>query len=135
MIQAKETQQWFYAPDFMKYSLGDLFVGYEATARLSDLVREYPFAFATKKEGKYRYVRMKFESIDRIIRELPPDLSQFVRDLFYKDNDKFLPPPPVDKASDICCESYGLFGEHAQTCIHSKQKVNVAKVEPNNPLF
>ena len=103
MIREKEFKAWYYAPDFMKQELGDLFVGYEASARLTELAYEHPFAFETKREGKYRYLRMKFEDINQIISRLPEELSQLVaaewRDAgpgFFRPG-QVVQPPPVDK--------------------------------------
>lgn len=40
-----------------------LFVGYEATARISEVVDDYPTIIDAKREGKYRVVRFRFEKL------------------------------------------------------------------------
>jgi len=41
-------------PTFMQSDLGDLFVGYEASARFSELARDYPDIFFEEQHGKYK---------------------------------------------------------------------------------
>lgn len=63
MIRNKGKQEWFYAPDFQRPNMNpELFVGYEASARISELVKEYPELIEYKREGKYRYIRVRFEN-------------------------------------------------------------------------
>ena len=40
-----------------------LFVGYEATARISEVVADYPTLVEPKKVGKYRLIRFRFENL------------------------------------------------------------------------
>jgi len=78
MIMKHANQEWFYAPDFMKPDLGDLFVGYEASARLSDLTRDYPYMFVEEKRGKYLYRRFRFDNMVEILEKLPDEMRDFV---------------------------------------------------------
>lgn len=71
MVRRLGTQEWFKASDFMQPNLGDLFVGYEASARISELCSDYPEVFETKRDGKYRLVRIKIESIIGYIDGIP----------------------------------------------------------------
>lgn len=48
-----------------------IFVGYEATARMSELVGEYPFAFNTRRNGRFREIQFKFEEARQIYNKLP----------------------------------------------------------------
>ena len=57
----REPKRWFLAKDFMQPHLGELFVGYEASARLSELVNKG--LFDTKRVGQYRAVRLKVKEM------------------------------------------------------------------------
>lgn len=48
---------WWYAKDFQH---GEYFVGYEATARMSELLR-YPFVIPGK-DGRFRTIRIDWEN-------------------------------------------------------------------------
>lgn len=62
MVRNK-AQEWFYAPDFQRPGMhADLFVGYEASARMSELIKDYPELVQYKREGKYRYIRVRYEN-------------------------------------------------------------------------
>ena len=52
-------KEWWLPQDFMQP--GDFFVGYEASARLSELQSEYPQMFESVRAGKYMKRRIKFE--------------------------------------------------------------------------
>lgn len=51
------------------FQYGDNFVGYEASARMSDLVRMYPDLFIITKIGRYRALEINWEQKD-LIKEL-----------------------------------------------------------------
>ena len=54
------SKVWWYAPDFQQqYMTPELYVGYEATARISDILREYPSLLDTKRDGRFRYVKLR----------------------------------------------------------------------------
>jgi len=61
-IYNKDTKKWK-ASDFQK---GSTFIGYEATARMSDLIRMYPNLFKVDKEGRYRTIELNPEEVDFI---------------------------------------------------------------------
>jgi hypothetical protein len=44
--------KWFLPQDFMQMNRPDLFVGYEASARLSELARDYPNNIKTTRNGR-----------------------------------------------------------------------------------
>lgn len=52
-VMSRNVGKWFLPHDFMKSSLGELFVGYEASARLSELARDYPDMVESERDGKY----------------------------------------------------------------------------------
>lgn len=76
---------WWLPPDFMRAD-PEFFVGYEASARLSELQREYPNAFESRKEGKYLARRMLFESMDKWLSSMPKNLQAMVKK-YYKVDD------------------------------------------------
>src|SRR5690348_16395794 len=85
MIMMKGKQEWFYAPDFQKPDMPqELYVGYEATARMSDVCKEYPYMVEKKKEGKYRYIRFRFEAIDDIFNMSTPVMADWLDGVFFR---------------------------------------------------
>ena len=68
MYENRSEKKVWYAKDFQR---GKYFVGYEATARMSDLLRMYPQIFKVGKDGRYRTL------------ELNLDEEQFIKDLVY----------------------------------------------------
>ena len=67
-------KKWWFPYDFMKQEQGDLFVGYEASARLSELGSQYPEMIETQQAGKYKKRRLCFEGMDQWLPMLPKDL-------------------------------------------------------------
>lgn len=68
--------KWWYPQDFMKDGLGSLFVGYEASARLSELAREHPYMVDSRREGKYFVRRLNLSDMHNWIDRLPADLRE-----------------------------------------------------------
>lgn len=62
MLENKDKDKWT-AIDFQN---GKYFVGYEATARMSDLKRMYPEVFKVGKEGRFRTLSINWECKDEI---------------------------------------------------------------------
>ena len=62
MLENPQKNEWT-AKDFQS---GDYFVGYEATARMSDLLRIYPELFIAGKDGRFRTLKLNLECKDRI---------------------------------------------------------------------
>jgi len=58
-IMEREPKRWFLAKDFMQPHLGELFVGYEASARLSELTSKG--MVDTKRIGRFRAVKYRSE--------------------------------------------------------------------------
>lgn len=54
-------KEWWYASDFQK---APYFVGYEASARMSDIVREYPSLVDVDKDGRFRILRIRWENVE-----------------------------------------------------------------------
>lgn len=74
-----KQRTWFYPPDFMKPELGPYFVGYEASARLSELASKYPDMIESLRKGKYVYRRIRWESYNEWKHKLPENLFEIVR--------------------------------------------------------
>ena len=68
MLNNKDKTTWT-AKDFQ---YGEYFVGYEATARMSDLMRKYPSLFIIGKDGRFRTLSINWEQ-DELIRILKGD--------------------------------------------------------------
>lgn len=58
-IIESDKERWWLAKDFMQPNLGELFVGYEATARLSELAKKG--MVDTKQVGRFRAVKYRSE--------------------------------------------------------------------------
>ena len=62
MLDNKNTKYWK-ATDFQS---GKYYVGYEATARMSDLVRMYPELFIITKDGRFRLLSINWDEVKTI---------------------------------------------------------------------
>lgn len=60
MLENKEKKVWS-AKDFQS---GKYFVGYEASARMSDLMRIYPDKFIVGRDGRFRTLQLNWDNID-----------------------------------------------------------------------
>jgi hypothetical protein len=58
MLENKSKNIWT-AKDFQS---GEYFVGYEATARMSDLLRMYPDLFIAAKDGRFRTLSINWKN-------------------------------------------------------------------------
>ena len=63
MLENIENKKWWKASDFQ---YGEYFVGYEATARMSDLLRMYPTLFYVEKDGRFRVMAIDPTNIEEI---------------------------------------------------------------------
>ena len=61
MLENKNIKEWK-ASDFQS---GKYFVGYEATARMSDLMRMYPDQLIVGKDGRFRTLSINWDNIDK----------------------------------------------------------------------
>lgn len=76
MMCSHPEKQWWLPTDFMKG--GEFFVGYEASARLSELQKENPAIFETRPAGKYKERRMRFETGKEWFATAPKDIKKMV---------------------------------------------------------
>jgi hypothetical protein len=72
------TGRWFYPYDFMGGNTTDLFVGYEASARLSELAKLYPLMIETKTDGKYKVRRIDFTKMYQWQDSVPKDVKRLI---------------------------------------------------------
>ena len=66
MYKNKDTKKVWYGKDFQKEPY---FIGYEATARMSDLIRMYPEIFIVRKDGRFRTLELNLTQ-ESFIKEL-----------------------------------------------------------------
>lgn len=52
------SKEWWSAKDFQS---SKYFIGYEATARISDLIRIYPNLFKIAKDGRFRIISINWK--------------------------------------------------------------------------
>jgi hypothetical protein len=83
MMCQYDTKQWWLPTDFMKQH-GEFFVGYEASARLSELQRENPDMFESRRAGKYIERRIRFETGKEWYSRAPKDLQLMVKRYYKK---------------------------------------------------
>lgn len=62
MLENPSKRVWD-ARDFQK---GKYFVGYEATARISELVKQYPTLFIIGKDGRFRTIEINWDDVETI---------------------------------------------------------------------
>ena len=84
LMEFKKEVEWWYPHDFMKNLPPELFVGYEASARLSELAREYPSMILSEKRGRFIVRRLDWENTDQFYNRLPKELSDIFDAEHYK---------------------------------------------------
>lgn len=66
MYRNKDLKKVWYGKDFQHEPY---FIGYEATARMSDLLRMYPEIFIARKDGRFRTLELDLTQ-EELIKEL-----------------------------------------------------------------
>ena len=66
VLSHPEKRVW----DARDFQRGKYFVGYEATARISDLIRLYPTLFITGKDGRFRTIEVNWKNKKLVKQEL-----------------------------------------------------------------
>lgn len=66
MYENRNTKKVWYAKDFQREPY---FIGYEASARMSDLSRMYPQIFYIRKDGRFRTLELNLEE-EKLILDL-----------------------------------------------------------------
>ena len=78
LMIAGGSRSWYYPMHFMQGGLGEYFVGYEASARMTDICRKYPQIIEQEKKGKYRVIRLA-ENFRDHLEEIPTEMAVFIR--------------------------------------------------------
>ena len=65
MLENREKESW----SAKEFQHGQYFVGYEATARMSDLKRMYPTLIKTGKDGRFRTLSINWENEEEVKKE------------------------------------------------------------------
>jgi hypothetical protein len=73
--QNNNSSKFWRASDFQKELYG-IFVGYEATARMSELYKKCPSAFEVRTNERFRELRFKFEEARLIYDKLGYNLGR-----------------------------------------------------------
>jgi hypothetical protein len=73
MLMNKQ-KKWWSAKDFQQMNTPH-FVGYEATARMSEVINNYPQLVERGRDGRFRTLRIKWEDIDLWISTLPKTIK------------------------------------------------------------
>ena len=61
------NREWWKAVDWQQPNTPrDCWIGYEATARMSDILREYPQVVVSKRDGKYRLLALRINTIEKL---------------------------------------------------------------------
>jgi hypothetical protein len=71
----RDEIKWWRASDFQKEMFG-LFIGYEASARMSEIVKSFPFAFEVRRNGRFREIKFNFSNAQNIYKQLPHVLAK-----------------------------------------------------------
>lgn len=71
-------KEWWYAKDIINLGEGDYYVGYEATARMSELVRKFPDMFESQGDGKYIKRRVRWEYMEQWFNDLPTEYRHII---------------------------------------------------------
>ena len=97
MLRHRNIKDWFYPQDFMKQDLPtDLFVGYDAGARVAELGKLYPEMIESVRDGKYMKRRIRFDNFSTFFNTLPEELKAVVRKEYgapHEQNALFSLPP------------------------------------------
>jgi hypothetical protein len=75
IILSHRDKMWWRASDFQR-PWDNIFVGYEASARMSELAKMYPYAFDMRKNGRFRELSFNFHSAAEIYKHLPHELAR-----------------------------------------------------------
>lgn len=71
VTMVRGNKDWYLPQDFMQAGLGELFVGYEASARLSEMAKDYPDLIISERQGKYMARKLNKERIGFWLSSLP----------------------------------------------------------------
>lgn len=69
-----KNKKWWSAKDFQHPNTPH-FVGYEATARMSEVMNNYPQLVERGRDGRFRTLRIKWEAVSEWIDTLPKSIK------------------------------------------------------------
>ena len=78
IMMMNRNKKWWSAADFQKEWSGE-FVGYEATARLSELEKKCPKMFSGMRDGRFCLRRIRFEEPNEWWSDLDPDIKHYMQ--------------------------------------------------------
>lgn len=84
-LMCRQPNKWFYPYEFMKPSLGALYIGYKAPTRITELHKDYPTLFEKKSEDKYMQRKLNIDAIHTWYPTLPENLKDVI-DQYYEGN-------------------------------------------------
>jgi hypothetical protein len=102
MLRQRNIKDWFLPQDFMQSGLPfELFVGYEAGARVAELGKLYPEMIESVRDGKYMKRRIRYDNFTTFFNSLPEDLKAVVRKEYGapKDQGALFTMPPLTHLS------------------------------------
>ena len=76
----QKGKKWFIASDFVMNEDGSVYVGYEASARLSELARDYSLIIECERQGKYVARSINRDAVVSYYGTLP----DWMQDIFYQ---------------------------------------------------
>lgn len=79
-IMCRQPNKWFFPYEFMKPSLGPLFVGYKAPTRISEMHKDISTLFEKKFDDKYMQRKLNIKQINSWYSMLPDNLKQIIDD-------------------------------------------------------
>lgn len=80
-------KRWWKPAEIMNVGHPDLFIGYEASARLSELASEYPDMIESRREGKFYVRRMRFETGKEWFHSVPRSIQSVIWKYYKKPGD------------------------------------------------
>lgn len=72
----RPNKEWWLPQDFITDDNGFVYVGYEASARLSELAKRYPEMIASQPQGKYLARKIQFDDLVNWLHILPKEYRQ-----------------------------------------------------------
>ena len=96
-LMCKQPNKWFYPYEFMKPDLGDLYVGYKAPTRISEMHKYYPYLFNKKTDDKYMQRKLNMDNYSKWYPALDSELQAVVDE--YLQMEIKAPEPPAKAIS------------------------------------
>lgn len=75
MVVLRAIKEWFVPMDFMPVNMGPDFVGYESSARLSEIAKWYPEMIDSRRVGKFKERRIAYERLLLFWYKIPTNIQ------------------------------------------------------------